>query len=139
MAERLVPHTFPHVPRFEERDIDVLKQRHIVVDGYEIIVHFSRADFGQFYVEALEMTAAHTPFLPMYLVCKVATGFLGGHELRHNKSFKMGRRVYLWVVSIDKRGRPVEVDLVNKNMDIEQCSYEDFDFANIVPSNKFLS
>ena len=63
----------------------------------------------------------------MYLVCKIAARFLGKHELRHSESFKMGRKVYVWSIGVDERGRPVALP----DRYLEKCSYEHFDYSCI--------
>jgi len=110
VADRLVFHTWPQVPMRQEAEIDTLKQRQIVVDGYDLLLHFNRADYNACRVESLEICGLYTPFLPMYLVCKVAAKFLGGHELKYAEAFKNGRKVYLWTVAVDERGCPIPLD-----------------------------
>ena len=127
VAEHLIPYTHPNVDRLESHEVDVLKQRTIYVDGYELVLHFGLQNFTWFRIERLEVIGLHAPFLPMYVVCKIASKFLGGNELRYSESFKMGRKVYVWTVAIDQRGRPV----VFSDPDFEKCSYEHFDYSHV--------
>ena len=124
-ANQLVDYTTPKASKRTEADIDCLKQRRIVVDGYEIAIHFSCADYDVCRIESLEIVGVYVPFLPMYLVCKVASLFLGSCELKYAESFKRGRKVYIWTIAIDKRGRPIRVT----KDDLQTCSYEDFVFS----------
>jgi len=125
MSEHLVPHSFPHVSRFEEKEVDCLKQRTIHIDGYHVGVHFSRHDFGAYNLETLEIINLVAPFLPMYVVCKLAAHFLGSHELSHAAVWQKGRKVYVWNVAIDKRGRP----LPSPDNGFYSEQFEDFSFS----------
>lgn len=127
IANRLVEYSYPKVSRRSEFDVDVLKQRQIVVDGYDLLVHFGKADYGKCHVEALEVVGVYIPFLPMYMVCKVAAKFLGGHELKYAESFKKGRKVYIWTVALDNRGRPIPLT----NPELEKATYEDFGYSYV--------
>ena len=127
VAAQLVNLTFPKAPPKEEKDIDCLKQRRVVVDGYDLVLHLSRADYKDCFVESLELCSAIAPFLPMYLVCKVGAIFLGGHELKYAETFKNGRKVYVWTVALDERGRPIALDTRR----VQEGHYEDFQFAYV--------
>ena len=129
IAHQLTPHTYPAVPRQEARVVDSLKQRTACVDGYELTLHFGVQDFDTFRIERLEIVAMHVPFVPMYLVCKLAAKFLGGHDLRYSEAFKMGRQVYIWTVAVDSKGRPVPMT----DSGLEKCSYEHFAYTFITP------
>ena len=125
LAQQLEPHSFPQVGRMEARIVDILKQRTVFIDGYQLIAYFSSMNYDDFRIERLELLGLHQPFLPMYLVCRVAAQFLGGHELRYSETFKMGRKVYVWTVGIDDRGRPLPFN----DPDMEKCTYEHFDYS----------
>ena len=124
-ANQLVNYTFPRASKRTETDIDCLKQRQVIVDGYNVALHFSVSDHEKCRIESLEIVGVYVPFLPMYLVCKIASLFLGSCELKYAESFKKGRKVYMWTVAIDKRGCPIK--MVSHNLDI--CAYEDFVFS----------
>ena len=106
IANHLVQYSFPSVPFSESKDVDCLKQRTIFLDGYYVGVHFGRSDFGDYYLEKLELVGLYSPFLPMCLICKIATRFLGGYGLRLTEQFRVGRKIYTWDVRLDKTGRP---------------------------------
>ena len=109
----------------QEIDIDCLKQRRLVVDGYDVMIHFSRSNYHDCMVENLELCAATAPFRPMFLVCKIGAKFLGGHDLKYAESLKAGRKVYVWTVAIDAHGRPIPLDSDKVN----SKTYEDFVFS----------
>jgi hypothetical protein len=127
MANQLAPYTYPQTSRFKEFEVDVLKQRQMTLDGYEIMAHFSRADYGKCKIESVEIIGVYTPFLPMYVLCKIATKFLGGHELKYSESFKKGRKVYIWAVALDERGRPIPLT----DPELERGMYEDFGYSYV--------
>jgi hypothetical protein len=77
IADDMVPYTFPkNHPRLEI-EISFLKTRQIMVDGYEIITYFSRADYDDYYQETLQLLSVSNSFLPFHLVAKVARKFIG--------------------------------------------------------------
>jgi hypothetical protein len=124
VAENLTPVTYPKVSLQHKSDAESLKQRHIVIDGYDLIVHFNRANYDTCYVETLEIGGVHIPFLPMYLVCKLGASFLGNHELKYSEAFKNGRKIYLWTIAVDKRGCPITLD--TKRLKVGK--YENFEY-----------
>ena len=127
VAKRLTNFTFPRIPPWEEIDTDCLKVRNLVIDGYDIIIHLSRADYQDCDVESLEICSPLSPFLPMYLVCKIGAKFLGSHNLKYAELFRNGRKIYVWTVALDERGRPIPLDETRTT----QRNYEDFTFCCI--------
>lgn len=123
IADHLVEYTFPMVDLQESKEIDCLKQRSIFVDGYSIGVHFSRVDFGEYYFEKLELVSVNTPFLPMFLVCKIGAKFLGSNGLRLTKQYASNRRIYTWDVKVDKTGRPLPSSEETENFEGFVFSY----------------
>lgn len=124
IADQLIPMTHPLAKPHEEMSVDNLKQRSIIFDGYEVSIHYSRADYDVCRVESLEIIGVHVPFLPMYVVCKLASIFLGGHELKYSESFKKNHKIYLWTIAVDERGRPIPL----KHPALERQIYDHFSF-----------
>lgn len=128
VANKLMPVTYPKVKSSTYKfKTEPLKQRHIVVDGYDLVVYFNRSDYKACMVESLEIGGVYIPFLPMSLVCKVGATFLGGYELKYAEAFKNGRKVYLWTVAIDNHGRPIVLDKDS----LKKGIYEGFSFFYI--------
>ena len=127
VAVQLIKYTFPNVSLQEEFEIDCLKQRRLTIDGYDVVVHLSQADYLDCIVESLEVHAADAPFLPMFLVCKIGAKFLGWHDLKYADTLRGGRKVYVWTVALDERGRPISLD-TNR---IATKTYEDFTFSYV--------
>lgn len=122
LAETLIPYTFPKVSFEEEQQILCLKQRTILVDGYEVIVCYSIADYEKHMLETLQIQSPQIPFLPFNIICKVGQLFMGQKDLAYVDFFRHNRKVYCWVVkSLDsKRLSPSKKSLLT--------SYEGFDF-----------
>lgn len=129
MAELLVPHTFPVVDFKAEQDIILLKQRSIVVDGYEIVVCFSRADYGDYFLESLQLQSAFAPFLPFNIVCKLGRAFLGSENLSYIEFFRNNRKVYCWTLK-SRNGRPLPPD----KKTLPGC-YEGFEYSVLSPGS----
>jgi hypothetical protein len=102
---RLQPYSYPVVA--DDEDISFLKQRDVVVDGYTVVVHFSRADYQGLYLDIVSLTGKYMPFLPMNVLCKIAERFLGKKELTFGEFTKNGRKLYSWMVLYKKGGIPI--------------------------------
>jgi hypothetical protein len=122
MADRLVPLTFPAVTFKEEQEILLLKQRVAVVDGYEVIICFSKADYGEHTLESLQLQSVFAPFLPFHMVCKLGRAFLGDHHLSYIEFFKSSKKVYCWTVKT-RADRAIPTDGTSP------ASFEGFDYS----------
>ena len=122
LARTLIPYTFPKVSFEEEQQILCLKQRTIRVDGYEVIVCYSVADYEKHMLETLQIQSPQVPFLPFNVICKIGQLFMGHKDLAYVDFFRHNRKVYCWVVKSldDKRLSPGKKAL--------PTSYEGFDF-----------
>lgn len=129
VGDYLVSHSMPKVSKSEEIEILPLKQRIIVVDGYEVGVSFSKADYGSYYIETFLIWGKTSKFLPFILTSKLARYFLGQHELTLAETFKDKRRIYCWSVTTDRDGRPLEM-----KRDAEECEFEGFKYRYLQPN-----
>lgn len=129
MAEILVPHTFPLVDYEEEQDVLILKQRQITVDGYEVIVMLSRADYKKYHMVSFQVQSATSPFLPFNLVCKLAKSFLGPKYLSYVEFLRAGKKVYCWTLRITPEGR-----FLLPSKETEPSVYEGFEYNVLNPS-----
>jgi hypothetical protein len=129
-GERLVPYNFPKTPPSYHEDLSILKQRSCTIDGYEIVLHYSKSDFDTHKQETLQIYGENMPFLPFCLICKLGKKFLGGHELQLVELFKDNRKIYCWSVSLDDRGRPIPSPYEVK---YEECVYEGFNYSYMTP------
>lgn len=123
MAQTLVPFTFPQATIDAEQKIVFLKQRQIVLDGYDISISLSKADYsdGNF-IESLQICSAHAPFLPFHVVCKIGRAFLGEDHLAYAEFFKRGCKTYCWTL------RYQEEDKIPPTERAEDAEYEGFEY-----------
>ena len=129
MAEMLLPFTFPKVGFKVEQDILLLKYRSLTVDGYELSICFSKADYEKYFLESVQIQAAYAPFLPFNLVCKLGRSFLGDESLSYIEFLRNNRKVYCWTMK-SRNGRPLPPD--NKTT---PGSFEGFDFSVLQPGS----
>jgi hypothetical protein len=131
MGEHLIPLNFPRNDPNLENDISVLKKAEVVIDGYNIVIKFNKAEYfnqkeGDDYVlETFQLTGKDIPFLPFALVVKIGRRVLGGHHLSLVEFFNENRKVYCWSVCLDKRGRPISPPF---EQEMKKCSYEGFEY-----------
>lgn len=98
VCQHLVPYSFPKHDIREEEDLIPLKCRQIIVDGYDVSVNMSFSDFEKYQIENVQIQGVYTPFLPLYVVCKVAKAFLGERNLSCTDFVKNNRKIYNWMV-----------------------------------------
>lgn len=97
MAKSLIPMTYPRVPFKEEQEILLWKQRQMTVDGYEIMVCYSEADYNKYILKSVQLQSAQQgAFLPFTVVCKMGRIFLGSVHLSYIEFFRNNRKVYCW-------------------------------------------
>jgi hypothetical protein len=131
VADILVPYNYPkHDPRLEN-DIAVLKTRVIDIDGYSVVLHFSRADYEDHFQETLQVFGEKAHFLPFCVVANLGKRFLGEHELYLVELLKDNRKIYCWTIALDKSGKPIPpiVELPS-----EDCVYDGFNYHYMYPS-----
>jgi hypothetical protein len=126
LGEHLVPYNFPKTPPEYHEDLSVLKQRTCTIDGYEVVLHYSKSEFDTHTQETLQIYGEHMPFLPFSLICKLGKKFLGGYELNLVELFKDKRKIYCWSVSLDERGRPIPSPYEIQH---QPCKFEGFDYS----------
>jgi hypothetical protein len=127
MGESLVSLTFPRVDFKIEQDILMLKQRVIVLDGHEISICYSKADYEEYHLESLQVQSVFSPFLPFNMVCKLGRAFLGSGGLSYIEFFRTSKKVYCWTIK-SKDGRPLPPDSRGK-----LGRYEGFEFNVLQP------
>jgi len=128
LGERLIAYNYPLGDRSEEDILSPLKTGTFCVDGYDVDIHYSKADYKSYYLESIQIMGKHVPFLPFFLVCKIARRVLGDEALSFIELFSDSNKVYCWTRSIDKVG-----NLLHPPQGHE-CSYEDFNYACIKPN-----
>ena len=131
VGDILVPYNWPQNDPKLENDLHILKNRMLTVDGYSIGLHFTRSDYGDYYLETLQIYGEKCPFLPFCLVAKIGKKFLGEHELYLVEFIRDNRKIYCWSVTLDKEGKPIPPRTIAKS---ENCDFEGFQYQYIYPS-----
>lgn len=124
-GEQLVPYNFPKADVIYEDFIYPLKMMDVEVDGYSISIHYSKSDWGEHFLESLQLNGVDTPFIPFNLVIKIGQKALGGHHLSLVQTPRSGKMYYCWTVCTDRRGRPIPFKHPAKTT---PCSYEGWEF-----------
>lgn len=133
MGNLLIPYNFPLGEPSWEDDLNFLKLTECTVDGYNIILHFSKAKYEDHYLETLQIMSRDTPFLPFGLIVKLAQKILGGHHLSLVEMLRGNRKIYCWTLLVDKTGRPKKSNIENSE-NVERCVYEGFEYGYIDPT-----
>lgn len=132
LGEYLVPYTYPQGSLDVEKDIKILKQRNIIINGYDIVVCYSKANYGESFLETLQIQGQHYPFLPFNVVCKIGIEFLGDNCLSLIEVVKQGRKLYCWTIQTDKQ----DGTCIAPNEDASvPCSYQGLDFSSVNPND----
>ena len=129
MARRLVPYTFPKTSFEDEQQVAVLKQRNLVVDGYEMMVCYSEALYPKYYLKSLQIQSIYAPFLPFVLVCKMGRHFLGPNNLSYIEFLRNNRKVYCWTIKT-RNGK-----LLPPDKETKLGNYEGFEFRILSPGS----
>lgn len=132
-GDMLIPFNFPKTPLSNtmEDDLAIFKQREAIIDGYPIIIHYQKADYEKHLMETLQIYGKNSPFLPFNLICNLAKRFLGSHHLSLIEIFKDNRKIYIWSVCVDRRGRPIPSPY---ELETEECDFEGFNYLYMHPS-----
>jgi hypothetical protein len=127
LGQQLIPFNTPK----NEPDINILKMREVVIDGYEVCVYYTKSRFEEDFTEIVQIWGKYTPFVPFNLVCKLAKAFLGNENLSLVELFRDNRKVYCWAVNVDADGRPLRAAYTKQS---EDCTYEGFNYCYMQPS-----
>jgi hypothetical protein len=132
MGDILVPLNYPNTFSFElEDDLSIFKEREAIIDGIPLLLNYQKSDYKKYLIETVQIFGKTTPFLPFNLICKIGKRFLGGHHLSLVEIFKDNRKIYIWSVCVDKRGRPIPAPYKLKT---EQCEFEGFNYSYLQPN-----
>lgn len=131
-GEYLIPYNIPQATPQDEEEVNFLKTKEMVVDGYSLIIYFNKADWGDHYLEILQISGKYVPFLPFSLVCKIGKKFLGDKCLSYVDFIKDSQKTYCWTVVLDKKGEAVPGPY---KKDVADCSYEGFCYTCLNPAS----
>ena len=131
VGEQLVQYNFPMASTKMENYINILKSQSIIIDGFSCNINYSKANYKTHFVETLQVWGDNFPFLPFFLVSKLARRFLGSNHLFLVEIPKDGRKIYSWSVFVDKRGIAIPTPEIETT---ESFSYEGFRYHYLSPS-----
>lgn len=130
LADHLVPFNFPVAPVELEYYLSPLKKGEVEVDGYTIVFHFNRALYKDHYLETFQLYNKYAPFLPFYIVTKLAKKVLGSHLLSLVEFYQEDHKIYCWSICLDQRGRPIVSPAKEK---CKSKNFEGFEFLYMNP------
>jgi hypothetical protein len=122
-GEILIPHNRPKVSLEDEQDINYIKSREVMVDGYNVVVYYSISERDSHFLEVIQITGRYTPFLPFSIICKIGRKFLGDKYLSYMDFVKDGRKVYCWTVATDTNHKSIPA-IYKEGIMSDDCFYE---------------
>lgn len=131
LATQLMPQSFPKQSGSSEDAIRPLKLRNMVIDGYEVVIYFSRSEYPTHIYETFQIYGQKMPFLPFHFVLNTAKRFLGERHLSFVELFVSNRKLYIWTRTVDHNGKVMAVTMD----DVKEDSYDGVKFTRLNPSN----
>lgn len=125
-GDLLIPYSHPMADRALEEFLGIVKIKECAVDGYHLVIHYSKADYKDHFLETVQVYGKHCPFLPFNLVAKVGKAFLGGRHLMIVEKISEGTKVYCWNVAVNKEGKPLF--LPQYTNESQELHYEGMDY-----------
>ena len=138
LGKVLVPYNYP-AKNSEECDEDLLifKSRKYVVDGYSVVAHYQRCDYGDHYLDVLQLYGDYSTFLPIAVSCKLAKMFLGSSELSLIETYKDQKKIYCWTVYLGKDERVID-NPGKTGDDMASRTYDGFKYFYVPPNKVFF-
>jgi hypothetical protein len=131
VGEMLIPQNYPKMlSSSREDDLLIFKKKNLVVDGYNIDIHYQKSDFDDYFTETLQIYAQYCPFLPFNIVVKLAKKFLGENHLSLVEIYREGRKIYIWMLHVDRTGNPIELPF---DIPVESCDFEGMKYSYMSP------
>jgi hypothetical protein len=129
MADLLLPLTHPRVTYEGEQQILCMKQRIVQMNGHELELCFSRADYDKYLLETIQIQSRHAPFLPFNIICKIGRMFLGERNLCYIDFFRFHRKVYCWAT------KKVDGRAIAPGKRSDAATFEGFDYHLLHPGS----
>lgn len=121
----LVPYSYPQRSIEDDNDISVLKTQNAMVDGYNLTLFYSKANYNEHFLEVVQVSARYTAFLPFFLVCKIGKKFLGDKHLSYIDFYRDYRKIYCWNVFTNKEGEAISPIY---DREVSENTYEDLNY-----------
>jgi len=138
LGKILIPYNYPHQNSEEiEEDLLIFKSRKFIIDGYSVIAHYQRCDYGDYYMDVIQLYGDYSTFLPISVNCKLAKLFLGDKELSLIETYKQQKKIYCWTVYLNKEEKVIESP-IRKEGDFFHRFYDGFKYFYIPPSKVFF-
>lgn len=131
----LMPYSRPKVAQEDDDDINFMKAKEALVDGYSLVLYYSKNDWPTHYMEIVQISGKFTPFLPFSLVCKIGRKFLGEKHLSYVDFMKEDRKTYCWTVASDKEHNPIPAPYKKESLS-DDCIYDGLCYKCLNPSKK---
>lgn len=133
LGEVLIPFNYPlkAISSWED-DLAIFKQRDIVVDGYQLFIHYMKSDYNDYFIETLQIHNIKHPFLPFHVICQLGKRFFGKNNLSLIEIIKEHRKIYIWSYCTDKNGNSMPVQ---NQSDIENCEFEGLQYQYLQAKN----
>jgi hypothetical protein len=133
LGEQLIPYNHPKGDRSLENYLTIVKSVEAVLDGYNLILHYSKADYRTHFLETAQVYGKRLPFLPFHLVAKIGKKFLGPNHLMLAEQLNEGQKIYCWNVVVDKKGKAIENAQYKE--DCTLMEYEGFKYSYMQPGS----
>lgn len=131
----LMPYSRPKVAQEDDNDINFMKAKEALVDGYSLVLYYSKNDWPTHYMEIVQISGKFTPFLPFSLVCKIGRKFLGEKYLSYVDFMQEDRKTYCWTAASDKANNPIPAPYKKESLS-DDCIYEGLCYKCLNPSKK---
>lgn len=132
-GEFLMPYSQPKVSPPDDEDVNFIKAREVTIDGYSVVVYYSKNDWPTHYMEVLQITGKYAPFLPFSLVCKIGKKFLGDKHLSYVDFTRDERKTYCWTAASDRTNNPIPAPYKQESLS-DDCIYEGLCYKCLNPS-----
>src|SRR5262249_8698545 len=127
----LMPYSKPKTSQEDDDDINFMKSKEVMVDGYSLIIYYSKNEWPTHYMEILQITGKYTPFLPFSLVCKIGRKFLGEKHLSYVDFTQNDRKTYCWTAASDKSNNPIPAPYKKEALS-DDCIYEGLEYKCLI-------
>lgn len=132
-ANFLAEYSWPKTSMIDERHIICLKQREVIIDGYDVVLHFSVNNYDMHTMHTFQIYSRYSSFLPFSLTCKVAEKFLGKEAIYYLSIIQQDRKIYIFSQCIGRDGNYV---MDNTYQSCKKDSYMGFNFNRVLHIDK---
>lgn len=112
LAIALKKYTSLNNPESFDSELLLLKKNLIIMDGYNIIFHYTISSYSQYKLENLQMYSVDFPTLPFSIVVKFAKLFYKNINTSFLETERESKKVFCWMVLENEQNKeklhPVE-------------------------------